>query len=337
MDFGQLFSTLGLVKVPPKVSERIEELDAPGVAHLCHTCRRVVGSRWFQLEKISPDLCDLFSNLQVHHHYQTLLRSLESGSHGWLLWYVSMTPVLRTLPLMRPRRFKCLPNTQIKQILRGVALQHVTSMSPCPMIQYKKQEGIQWKAVSCANCNNIFVETSLVPIPKNPKCNHVQLRCQLRCSFHELHRFFYLSAMRNPGSVCRSAMAVAGGFESATQKTQASGQKHSWPVQLSHHPLVEIERYKEGISATLMIWVLQIIGRGLFFATDVGITASSSKTRANLRFWVLKTTDQKILRWSLVLYSFPWRAALMRPRMWPEPHSCYPFGPFNHCEHPQPP
>lgn len=169
---------------------------------------------------------------------------------------------------------------------------------------------------------------------QNPKCNHVQLRCQLRCSFHQLHRFFYLSAMRNPGSVCRSAMAVAGGFESTTQKTQASGQKHSWPVQLSHHPLVEIERYKEGISATLMIWVLQIIGRGLFFATDVGITASSSKTRANLRFWVLKTADQKILRWSLVLYSFPWRAALMRPRMWPEPHSCYPF---NHCEHPQPP
>ena len=122
-----------------------------------------------------------------------------------------------------------------------------------PMIQNKKQKDIQWKAVSCTNCSFIFVETSPVPIPKTQKCNHVQLRCQLRCSFHELHRFFYLSVMRNPGSVDPSAMAVAGGFESATQKTQASGQKHSWPVQLSHHPLVEIERYKEGISATLMI------------------------------------------------------------------------------------
>lgn len=296
MDFGQLFSTLGLVKVPPKVSERIEELDAPGVAHLCHTCR----SRWLSLvptwKKISPDLCDLFSNLQVHHHYQTLLRSLESGSHGWLLWYVSMTPVLRTLPLMRPQRFKCLPNTQIKQILRGIALQHVTSMSPCPMIQYKKQEGHSMESCKLCKLQLNFCWNISGTNSQNPKCNHVQLRCQLRCSFHQLHRFFYLSVMRNPGSVDPSAMAVAGAFESATQKTQASGQKHSWPVQLSHHPLVEIERYKEGISATLMIWVLQIIGRGLFFATDVGITASSSKTRANLRFWKnSKPADQKNL------------------------------------------
>lgn len=121
---------------------------SPSLSHL-------PSSSWLSLvptwKKISPDLCDLFSNLQVHHHYQTLLRSLESGSHGWLLWYVSMTPVLRTLPLMRPRRFKCLPNTQIKQILRGVALQHgVPSMSPCPMIQNKKQEGHSME--SCKLC-----------------------------------------------------------------------------------------------------------------------------------------------------------------------------------------
>jgi len=107
---------------------------SPSLSHL-------PSSSWLSLvptwKKISPDLCDLFSNLQVHHHYQTLLRSLESGSHGWLLWYVSMTPVLGTLPLMRPRRFKCLPNTQIKQILRGVALQHgVPSMSP--VVQWYK-------------------------------------------------------------------------------------------------------------------------------------------------------------------------------------------------------
>ena len=333
MDFGQLFSTLGLVKVPPKVSERIEELDAPGVAHLCHTCRRVVGS---DLKKISPDLCDLFSNLQVHHHYQTLLRSLESGSHGWLLWYVSMTPVLRTLPLMRPRRFKCLPNTQIKQILRGIALQHVTSMSPCPMIQYKKQEGHSMESCKLCKLQLNFCWNISGTNSQNPKCNHVQLRCQLRCSFHQLHRFFYLSVMRNPGSVDPSAMAVAGAFESATQKTQASGQKHSWPVQLSHHPLVEIERYKEGISATLMIWVLQIIGRGLFFATDVGMTASSSKTRANLRFASTQNNGSKNLAMELsaILISMESRPDETTHVTWA--HSCYPFGPFNHCEHPQP-
>ena len=146
------------------------------------------------------------------------------------------------------------PNKANPQRRKTVATWRSINVTSRPMIQNKKQKGHSMeKFVSCANCSFIFVESSLVPIPKNPKCNHVQLRCQLRCSFHQLHRFFYLSAMRNPGSVDPSAMAVAGGFESATQKTQASGQKHSWPVQLSHHPLVEIERYKEGISATLMI------------------------------------------------------------------------------------
>lgn len=174
----------------------------------------------------------------------------------------------------------------------------------CHHVQWYKtrsKKDIQWKAVSCANCSLIFVETSLVPIPKTQKCNHVQLRCQLRCSFHQLHRFFYLSVMRNPGSVCRSAMAVAGGFESATQKTQASGQKHSWPVQLSHHPLAEIERYKEGISATLMIWVLQIIGTRPFLCNRCRNNSIIFKDKGKPKVLKkLKTTDQKVLRWSLV-------------------------------------
>ena len=36
--------------------------------------------------------------------------------------------------------------------------QYVTSMSPCPMIQDKKQKGIQWKAVSCANCSFFLLQ-----------------------------------------------------------------------------------------------------------------------------------------------------------------------------------
>ena len=52
---------------------------------------------------------------------------------------------------------------------RCVATWRSINVTSRPMIQNKKQKDIQWKAVSCANCSFIFVETSLVPIPKNPK------------------------------------------------------------------------------------------------------------------------------------------------------------------------
>lgn len=151
MDFGQLFSTLGLVKVPPKVSERIEELDAPGVAHLCHTCR----SRWFQLEKKNSPRFMWF--VFQPPSSSSLSDSAKILGRIWQPWMTARYDMLDSkndsssespLPLMRPRRFKCLPNTQIKQILRGgKPLQHgVPSMSP--VVQWYKtrsKKDIQWK------------------------------------------------------------------------------------------------------------------------------------------------------------------------------------------------
>ena len=110
------------------------------------------------LEEFSPDLCDEIpppSSSSLSDSAK-ILRIWD-----WMTAMIARMQNLRTLPLMRPWRFKCLPNTQIEQILRSFATAcHINITMSSDAIQ--KEKGMQWKSVQMA----AFFETSPVQIPK---------------------------------------------------------------------------------------------------------------------------------------------------------------------------